>query len=406
MKMKKSICNLVLVLVFLVVGVLFGCNSSEKSTFKELSNVTFPSYDKKNVYLKESNYINESYQKLVEKLYEDGKNMVYSPTSLYFALSMLAEGTQGNSYDELMSFLQVSDLEELRNINKTLYNNNYYNNKGGQANISNSIWFDKDMNINKDYVKTLEENYYASSFQIDFNNDKDIEHIIDWLNKSTNKFLKLDKDNYKLNLATQMVLLNTIYFKNNWEIEFDKKDNKKQTFNGYNGSEIGEFMTHTVRSSYYKDEDYELFCDRFANNNMIYYILPSEGRNVRDYLGTDFLNEKMERVELCVSLPKFKFKQTHSLTESLKEIGIKSVFIEETSKIATSNIVSNIEQIAGIEFSEKGVEAAAVTTIENEPTSIEPLRMVKVMLNRPFIYYIVDNSKTILFSGVVNQLAE
>ena len=46
-------------------------------------------------------------------------------------------------------------------------------------------------NINLDYVKRLEESYYAESFKADFSNENDKDNIIRWINNNTNDFLKL-----------------------------------------------------------------------------------------------------------------------------------------------------------------------------------------------------------------------
>ncbi|MBR6924341.1 MAG: hypothetical protein IKH50_07380, partial [Oscillospiraceae bacterium] len=48
----------------------------------------------------------------------EGVNRVYSPISIYMATSMLAECCDGESLDELLGLLEVSDKEELAAINK------------------------------------------------------------------------------------------------------------------------------------------------------------------------------------------------------------------------------------------------------------------------------------------------
>ena len=62
--------------------------------------------------------------------------------------------------------------------------------------------------------------------------------------------------------------------------------------------------------------------------------------------------------------------------------------------------MKNIKQIAGIQFDEKGVEAAAATIIGIYTTSVGPVYPIDFVLDRPFMYYITDNMNNVIFMGV------
>lgn len=115
------------------------------------------------------------------------------------------------------------------------------------------------------------------------------------------------------------------------------------------------------------------------------------------------MEQKWERVILNITVPKFKYITKFDLNNTLESVGVKSIFKGGLDNIELGLRVSKIKQVAGIELSEEGVKAAAVTSIDG-PTSVEPIdKKVNIKLNRPFIYYILDSNNTILFSGVMNN---
>ena len=406
--MRKNISGLIVCLLVLIASMLAGCKSKEyidSETFEKLSNVTYPNVSEEKTYVnsQQTRLINDSYFKIVDNIYKEKENMIYSPASLYMALSLLSEGSTGASYNELVDYLEVNNLEELRKLNKDLYENNYYKNKNGEGKIANSIWVKNGSNINLDYVKRLEESYYAESFKADFSNENDKDNIIRWINNNTNDFLKLTKDNYTIDSSISLLLLNTIYCNNKWSEPFDESLTRKDTFYSYKNDVEVYFMKHSVESVYASSDDYEMVYDYFHNGNKICYLLPSEGKNVKDYLNVNFMEQKWERVILNITVPKFKYITKFDLNNTLESVGVKSIFKGGLDNIELGLRVSKIKQVAGIELSEEGVKAAAVTSIDG-PTSVEPIdKKVNIKLNRPFIYYILDSNNTILFSGVMNN---
>lgn len=406
--MRKNISGLIVCLLVLIAIMLAGCKSKEyidSETFEKLSNVTYPNVSEEKTYVnsQQTRLINDSYFKIVDNIYKENENMIYSPASLYMALSLLSEGSTGDSYNELVDYLGVNNLEELRKLNKDLYENNYYKNKNGEGKIANSIWVKNGGNISLDYIKRLEESYYAESFKADFSNENDKDNIIRWINNNTNDFLKLTKDNYTIDSSISLLLLNTIYFNNKWSEHFDKSLTRKDTFYSYKNDVEVYFMKHSVESVYASSDDYEMVYDYFHNGNKICYLLPSEGKNVKDYLNVNFMEQKWERVILNITVPKFKYITKFDLNDTLESVGVKTIFKGGLDNIELGLRVSKIKQVAGIELSEEGVKAAAVTSIEGT-TSVEPIdKKVNIKLNRPFIYYILDSNNTILFSGVMNN---
>jgi len=116
-----------------------------------------------------------------------------------------------------------------------------------------------------------------------------------------------------------------------------------------------------------------------------------------------------------IYIPKFKFSYDLELKEDLMKLGIKDAFDKEKadlSKIADSDdliqkpYVSEALHKADIEFTEKGVKAAAVTVfvIFAESAMPMPTFPVEIRINKPFMFVIREKTtKDIWFTGTVYE---
>lgn len=404
----KKFSSLVLVFLGIISIFLVGCSNKNKfiesETFIPLSNVTYPSENKEYINVSQDfvKSVNSTYFEIVEDIVEENDNFVFSPTSLYIALSMLAEGSVDETYNELIEFLEVDDLEELKKLNKSIYENNYYNNDGGKLKIANSLWTRHGLEVGKEYIESLQTNYYGEVYNVDFANEIDQENIRKWINDKTDNFLNINKDNYKISSDLSALLINTLYFNNKWAEEFKKSHTYEDVF--YSNEETNaKYMVHTVDSMYKKTEEYLAVSDYFKNGNRIVYLLPNEGKNVYDYLKEDVTTyEGFIGCEATINVPKFKYQKAYELNKVLQNVGVVSVFGGGLDKINSGLSLSRIKQDVGIELSEEGVKAAAVTSGEMVE-SAGPEEFITVKLNRPFIYYILDSQNTILFVGIINK---
>ena len=87
---------------------------------------------------------------------KEGVNRVYSPLSVYMAVSMLAECCDGKSCDELLELLSVSDKDRLRKINHDIFDSLYFDDENAYCLLANSLWVDNEYTCNKDALDSLE----------------------------------------------------------------------------------------------------------------------------------------------------------------------------------------------------------------------------------------------------------
>lgn len=344
----------------------------------------------------ENKLINNTYFKIVKSIYKEDNNFIYSPLSLFIALSLLLEGSLESGKTEILKFLNC-DLDLVRKINYELYKNNNYKNKLSEIKLSNSIWLKE--KVKEEYLNIIKEYYYSDVFSLSPFEALE-EKVIEWINANTNNFLKLTKDNYQIDKNISLLLINTVYFDNKWKTFFDEKN---CYYDYFNNLEKVKYMRHLVDSFYYNNNNFEIVYDYFENGNKVGYLLPKRGK-VEDYLLVDILEYPLIDIKLDISVPIFKYFNNFDLKESLKSLGIKEVFKGGLDNINPNLYVSSIRQDSGIEFSLNGVKGASVTSISIMRCMCEAKKEVIVKLNKPFIYYIFDKSDTIIFSGVINNI--
>lgn len=420
---KKWYLLILVCLMCLLVGCNRGINPikfDETDNFKSLNEVAkldneykqyFSLNDK--ITYDQFNYLNDFANSTVKNIFDDNENYIYSPISLYMALGMLANGASGNTLETLLTLLKGNSdktLEQINNDMNLIYNHNYYDNDEGLAQMANSIWIKNNFPVKDNYINRLTESYYANCYHTDFK-DEAKENIAKWINCYTRDLLKLTKKDITCDEYTALMLINTIYFDNKWANEFKKENNYYDKFFGTVKTEEVEYMKHTITSTYYETEKYEVFYDYFYNNNKIKFILPKGDYTISDCLNENVISNDIalrQRIELSLSIPKFETKSRLNLNTTLKDLGVGEMFTEDANFLNISDIetfVSSVIQDAAIELTEEGVKAAAATTIVVTTESVGPeLIFKRIVLNRPFIYLILDEYDVPLFVGVINNL--
>ena len=77
---------------------------------------------------------------IADQNFEEGKNGVMSPLSIYLASSMLAETTANNTQAQILELLKTDTIEEVRENAKNLWLSNYQDDGQYTSVLANSIW--------------------------------------------------------------------------------------------------------------------------------------------------------------------------------------------------------------------------------------------------------------------------
>ena len=351
-----------------------------------------------------------------------GENRVYSPLNVYLALAMLAETAEGNSRQQILDLLGVSDLTALREKCSALWNGVYLNDGSVTSLLANSLWLsDRDYwQYDADTVDVLAQHYYASVFEGTMGSAAYNEALRDWINEQTNGLLKEQANGLRFDPSTVLALASTIYFNAQWEQGFSERFNEQGVFHAAQKDVFCTYMKQTLFSSpvYFGDKFTAISKDLDEGQYRMIFFLPDEGVSV-DCLTADgqvlsLMQGKTAAVDtqyrkVNVSVPKFDVASDQDLIDGLKKLGVTDIFDADTGDFGgilaeqTDSVwVDQIQHAVRVTINETYVTAAAYTVASKDGSAMAE-EEIDFTLDRPFMFAITGPENTILFTGVVEN---
>lgn len=348
------------------------------------------------------------------RIFADSENRVYSPISLYAALSMLTEMTAGETKQQVMELLGAADSETLRQTVRDLWMSVYLDDGRSVCRLANGAFLRENADVKQEAVDALVDWYYASTYRVPMGTEEADKAIAGWLNQNTGGLLSEETGNIRTDGNDLLRLYNTIYYKSGWQDAFKSSQTKQDTFTAADGAaQTVDFMHRTESGSYRKGEGYTA-APRSLNYGRMVFVLPDEGVTPESLLQRQgFLTEltgDYNAAELVWSVPKFDVKSSTELNGVLQALGVTDAFdmAEADFTPLTDNgaFLSSAMQAARVKIDEEGVEAAAYTEIVcADSAMMEVPPTVEMELDRPFLFVIFDYNNVPLFVGTVNTVA-
>lgn len=337
--------------------------------------------------------MNEFSYKTAAKLLSGSGNANYSPTSLYYALSVAATGANGKTAAEILSLLGAETPEKLSQQCENYYRNAYFDNSIGSLKIANSVWVQNGKTLKEDFYKNAAEKFFASVYNVDFSTKEGMKQISDWISENTKGVLAPEKEPDPEQLFS---IINTVYFYDEWTDCFSKANTKADDFNLLDGKTVScDFMNRGSSGTFRKGEGWTAATLGLKNSDGMTFILPDEGVSVAEILSDERrLKEALEGGEevygeIVWKVPKFSFGSSFDLKESLEALGIESAFsalnADFSNMTAEEIYLSQAVQQTHIGIDENGVEAAAYTELGYAGAGM-PEDRAEMILDRPFIY--------------------
>ena len=353
-------------------------------------------------------------------------NVIVSPANLYLALAMLSETTDGDSRAQLLSLLGLDDTAEAQGAGNYIWRNLYGETSTGKTQLASSVWLNENVPYNEETLQVLAEQYLASTFSAPMGDEKTDKAIGEWINENTGDLLQDAAGNIQTKPKTVMLLLTTLYFKDQWSSEFWADATKKDTFTAADGEkQTVDFMHRTDdRAAYYRGENYTVAELGFRGGQSMRFLLPDEGTSLKSLLadgsavgglfGYD-MGVSLPSGKLIWSVPKFDVSADLELTDALRALGVSDVFdfdradfspLVDFDRFDKAVAVTQVQHAARVKVGEKGCEAAAFTAVRADAQSAAPedLPVVEMDLNRPFAFLITGVDGLPLFLGSVNTL--
>lgn len=349
---------------------------------------------------------------------EKGPNRIYSPVNVYLALGMLAETTDGDSRQQILTLLGSDSIEDVRQKAELVWKANYSQDGAVTSVLANSIWLDERVTFREDVLEKLAEHYYASSYWGQMGSLELDERLKSWLNEQTGDLLKEQASGVHMSDDTLMALASAIYFRAKWSEEFSPSNTREEIFHGKNGDLSCEFMHQGGTKTYYWGEKFGAVNKSLQESGGMWLILPDEGVTPEEVLGDDEVmelllsgkeweNQKFLVVNLA--MPKFDVVSNIDLREGLKSLGVTDVFDSGSSDFSpltgeTEGIfVSQASHAARVMVDEEGCIAAAYTVMAAAGAAMPPQEEMDFVLDRPFVFVITGDSGMPLFAGIVGE---
>ncbi len=361
---------------------------------------------------KEKNLLNSA--KVTDKIAEEkeNENVMFSPTSLNFALGMLAQGAKGETAEALKNYLGTDDfagyardyLEKIKDYNIEEDEDSLYHSK---LKIADAIWADHTLPLNENFQEKVRDGFDSEVNDLDFSNPKEACKIInEWCDRNTEGLIPEIITPDSINEDTGLCLTNSLYFESAWSMEPWELATEEEKF-GDNGEKTLYMVSYG--DGYYENEKATAFGRSYANGLTFVGILPKEEGEFRlaDLDISGLLKSSSEYDEVYCKMPKLNFETSAKLSESLQSLGLENLFSSgaDFSGITDAGTkVGSILQKTKLELDENGTKAAAITAIQVEtcaaPAS-DPI-IKEVNLTRPFAFLIYDSrNEEVLFMGKV-----
>ncbi len=344
------------------------------------------------------------------------ENLLLSPLSVSVALAMAVNGADGATAQEMLKVLGGYSAEELHGYLST-WMRNLPSDKNAKLQMADSIWYrdTHDLAVSQEFIQANIDYYDAALYQSPLD-ESAVEDINHWVDQHTDGMIQKLVDYIKP--ETMLMLINALAFEAKWSQPYEKSDVYEDDFHASDGTKgLAKFMRST--QSRYLEEDSAIgFLRPYKGGNYSFgALLPNEGVELKDYiqsLTTEGLRSTLKNVQnqtVEAHLPKFSNAYSVELNSMLEAMGMPTAFFPDADFSNMSNLDLHIGQVLHktfIEVNEKGTKAAAVTGISMDKWSSEEPEEPKVIkLDRPFIYFILDETTDLpIFIGTVTSIKQ
>lgn len=351
---------------------------------------------------------------LENTLSKKGENTLISPLSALLCLALVANGADGDTLAQMEDAFGMS----MDDLNPALYAfmSSLYSGDNCQFKFANSIWFnDADfLTVHEDFLQTNANWYAAEIFKTPFT-PKTADAVNGWVKDKTDGMI--DSILKEVGDYDVLYLLNALVFDAKWVEMYEKSDVRDAEFTNYGGDVETVDMMYSYESLLRIKNALGFTKAYWGGAYSFAALLPNEGVDVYEFAanldGEAWLAMWENRSGIaCAGLPQFSYDTEILLNDALMAMGMTDMFsgAANFTRMAHSergNIYcSEVRQKTFIEVNSDGTRAAAATIaiMKDEGMDIV-IDAETVILDRPFLYAIVDNATGLpMFLGIVANL--
>ena len=346
----------------------------------------------------------------------EGENRLLSPASILCVLGMVLSGARGETRSQMESALGVSG--ETLNAFLGPWLAALAAEDDGALRAANGIWFTDrgDFRVSEEFLN-LNRTCYGAGLEQCALDAAAAARINAFVYDNTRGMIEKIIDG--LPAEAVMVLVNALAFEAEWETPYREDEVRPGVFHPETGeAQEAEFLHHTERV-YLSDEDTTGFLKYYEGRKYAFAaLLPAEGMKLEDYVSS-LTGEKLsalltgaEWTSVETMTPKFETDYAVSLGETLQALGMRDAFDGARADFSglghcdgEENIyISQVLHKTFLKLDEKGTRAGAATAAVIYATSALTASPPQVILDRPFVYLLIDTETNLpLFIGIVSD---
>ena len=353
-------------------------------------------------------------------LADPSDNVVVSPLSIAIALAMLEPGATGDAQTQLRTLLRIDDpvawhasmnalSQELEARVAELPEPSDEQDPGEfVARIANAAFVQPDYPFLPAYLDVVGTNYGAAIEELDFMADQAAaaDRINEFIATATDDHITDLVNASDIDPATKLALVNALLLRASWQSQFDAEATVDDEFTLLDGSPVTVPFMHGFGDRSGSGDGWVAASKQLVGNVRLDVVLPDEGRfdEIADTLPSvlsEFDQRATSGAELVV--PRFETRVDVALTDVLPGIGLTAPFTEGNLLGIADDpqlVLDKALHQTWLSVDETGIEAAAATVLVMIATSAPALEPVPVVLDRPFLFQIVDGvSGATLFTG-------
>ncbi|KAM0896915.1 hypothetical protein ACQ4PT_022907 [Festuca glaucescens] len=285
-------------------------------------------------------------KRLADDAARSNRNLIFSPVSVYAALSLVTAGARERTLSELLRVLGALSRDDLARSVRVLSEQALADQSqmgGPRVSFACALWHDKTRPLKPAYIDAAVKSYKAQTCSVDFHKKprEAGKRINAWVRASTNNLITEIIDPSRLCAQTDLVLANAIYFKGKWRQPFNEEYTEDDEFHRLDGSTVEvSFMQDSRRQRIACHRGFKVLQLRYEEGRQprplysMCVFLPNTRKGLprltdRIARDPDFVRKHLPTAPVEVGdfrLPKFKLDFSTGMNDVFPDLGIKEAF--------------------------------------------------------------------------------
>ena len=284
---------------------------------------------------------------------------------------------------------------------------------GIKLNSSNSLWPKAGLVLNPSFIATAKTGFNCGVYPVMMNEDGRV-RINKFVSKETSGLVP-EIIPPPLTEDSELILVNTLYFKAKWMREFEAKNTAERIFHAPDSEVQAKFLSRTGAYKYAACDGFSALYVPYRGGTVeMVVFLPTEAFGIEAFVkefGRDLITRTdavAAEKQVGVRLPKFSVESSLELKQPLINLGMGMAFSDmaEFPGITTDGPlkIDRVIQKVRVDVDEEGTEAAAATAVKMMWAMMPLPPQEKFIADRPFFFMIRERTtNVVLFMGRIEN---